>query len=48
MSDNFNVNMPLELPPDEYNRDYIIQIINQFCVMSLKKSLTYILLWSKI
>ena len=29
MSDNFNVNMQLELPPDEYNRDYIIRIINQ-------------------
>tara|TARA_R100001530_G_scaffold22177_3_gene18282 strand:- start:1891 stop:2061 length:171 start_codon:yes stop_codon:yes gene_type:complete len=28
-SDNFNVNLPLELPKDEYSHDYFVRLINQ-------------------
>jgi|TARA_R110000796_G_scaffold71479_4_gene162322 hypothetical protein len=29
MSEAFNVNTPLEIPPEEYSADYIRRLINQ-------------------
>ena len=29
MSESFNVNTPLEIPPEEYSADYIRRLINQ-------------------